>query len=237
MFEQRNQSLPVDAGRTIPQFSMSYQISYSGSVHQASPAHRIDLIAQAEEHDVSVTERTEIRTVAVVTLFLTAFHGVMGRGEICQETRGVLVTGVAEVPAVEDADDSEPQIVDPGVQVKPLVRPVFLHSVVYVGIAGKPPPVRKIRPALQSEVQIHAAVFIALRCFSEWDILRPSLHENLDLSPGYLDAEFPIGIEKRMFGTYLEYTSLRIGKHSSRSLDVYLCGDGFSAYFIRDKTG
>ena len=76
--------------------------------------------------------------VGVVAGLLAALHVVVSVGVLVHHAGGVLVRGVLEVPALQDADSGHAQVFDAGVEGQPLVGPRLVLVVVDVGVAGVP---------------------------------------------------------------------------------------------------
>ena len=130
---------------------------------------------------------------------------MVGVREIVEHTRRVLVGGVVQVPALQDADRGHPQVLDARVVRQAPIRVAFLLVVVDVGVTGVPAVRGKVAPALQFDIERDRAGGVALDRALPGCVLRAPFHNDPGKAPRNLKAELAIAVEERFARTDLPH--------------------------------
>ena len=171
-------------------------------IHEEAATDGVDDVADVEEHDVAVADT--VGGEGVVAVFLAALDVVVGRGELVEEAGRVLVGGVLKLPALEDADGGHPQVLDAGIEGKPVVGALLLLVVVDVGIAGVPSLLAEGVPPFQFQVYGNGSLEGGVYCDLSGDVLGAALGDDLRLAATDIEVEGAVGVEEGGAGADLE---------------------------------
>ena len=113
---------------------------------------RVDLVANVEQHHMSVADFERVRGIVIMAGFFTALNVVMRVGVLGENSRRVFVRCVVEIPTFENRHGGHSQVFNPRVVCEPTVGISFLFVVMNMGVAGVPASIRKIGPTLKLDI-------------------------------------------------------------------------------------
>ena len=158
---------------------------------------RIDLVANVEQHHMSVADFERVRGIVIMAGFFTALNVVMRVGVLSQHPRRVLVRCVVEIPTFENRYSGHSQIFNPRVVCEPTVGIGFLFVVMNMGIAGVPASIWKIGPSFQLDIDRRIGRTVDFNSPSPWCELRSTLHKDSVVAPSRIEGELTVAVKER----------------------------------------
>ena len=162
---------------------------------------------------MAVTRRPRLR---VVPGLLSRLDVVMGGRKLGQHSGWVLVGGVLQVPAFQDADRSHPQVFDARVETQSFVWSGLLLVIVNVCVAGVPARILKRCPSLKLNFDRLRAIGGHVHIDFRWRVLGPSLHDYLGRAPTHFNLERAIRVKEGFSRSDLENRVRWMSKNAAR---------------------
>ena len=174
--------------------------------------------------------------MGVVAVFLAALDVVVGRGELVEEAGGVLVGGVFELPAFQDADGRHPQVLDAGIEREAVIGALLLLVVVDVRVAGVPALLSEGVPSLQFQLDSDGALERGVDGELGGDVLGAALGDDLHLATTDIEVERAVGVEEWRAGANLEQGVARMREIPVGADDLYASLNRLAGRLVDDPT-
>ena len=148
-----------------------------------------------------MAEAVDVAAPHVVPGLFAALDVVPGVSELAQDTWGVLVAGVREVPSLYVAEGCYAQVLDARVVHQPPIRIVLSLLIVEMQVPGVPTVGGRITPPFEFDILLNLTGFGEFNGTAPGHVFGASLYRNLHPAAGDIQAEFAVGIEERFART------------------------------------
>ena len=185
-------SLPV---RVVAGVAYRRILRAEGVYEKPAPG-RIDDVSDVEEHHVA--KAVDMPAPHVVSSLFAALDVVPCVGELAQDTRGVPIAGVREVPPLYVAESRYAQVLNARVVHHPAIRIFLSLLVVEVQVARVPAVCCRITPSFEFDHLLDMTGFGEFHCAAPGNVFRATLYRDLHPAAGDTQTEFTVGIEERL---------------------------------------